>query len=376
MLRKLSIRNYVIIEQLELLFSDQLTVITGETGAGKSIAIEALSLILGERADASALFDKEKKCVVEATFESLSPDLKIFFDENDLDFEKQLILRREVLAAGKSRAFINDTPVNLSVMKSLGDQLVDMHNQHESHELNTTQFQITILDSLAKQESATQEFRMRFLAYQENLKRSNHLRDHHQRETQELDYLSFQLKELANATLKDNEQEPAEQELKQLEHAEEIKKLFAAAYNLLQETDTAIKYQLKEVISLLSSAKKYFPQTEVLISRLESARIELDDISDEIASSQSILNVDPERLQEITQRLDVIYRLEKKHRVHSVAELLRIASELEVRIQAISIHTDELESLEKKLAVDKKELLAFALLLSNERNKQMPVVMQ
>lgn len=376
MLRKLSIRNYAIIDHLELLFSDKLTVITGETGAGKSIAIEALSLVLGERADASVLFEKEKKCVVEATFDDLSADLKTFFEENDLDFEEHLILRREILPAGKSRAFINDTPVNLSVMKALGDQLVDMHNQHESQELSTSQFQITLLDSLAKQEQVSNQFRSGFFSYQEDLNRSNQLRDQHQRETQELDYLNFQLGELSNAALKADEQESAEQELKQLENAEEIKKSFSAAYSLLQDSEYAIKQQLKEALGLLNNAKKYFPQTEEIITRLESARIELDDIADEIENRQAALTIDPERLDEINMRLDLIYRMEKKHHVSSVSELLMIASGLEAKIQAISIHTDELENLEKKLATEKKELLALAQKISAERRKQIPVVIQ
>ena len=376
MLRKLAIRNYAIIDHLELIFSEKLTVITGETGAGKSIAIEALSLVLGERADANVLFEKEKKCVVEATFDTLAPELSHFFEANDLDFDDHLILRREILPAGKSRAFINDTPVNLSVMKMLGDQLVDMHNQHESQELSTSSFQITLLDSLAKQEPSARQFRIRFISYQEDAIRAGQLRAQHQRETQELDYLTFQLTELTNAALKTGEQETAEQELKQLEHAEEIKKHFAAAYQLLQESDHAVKYQLKEISTLLHAAKKFFPQTELLITRLESARIELDDIADEIENQQAALTIDPERLQEINQRLDVIYRLQKKHHAGSNAALLDIAAGLDSKIQAISIHTGELENLERKLAVEQKELLSMAQKISAERKKQIPVVIE
>ncbi len=376
MLRKLAIRNYAIIDYLELSFSDKLTVVTGETGAGKSIAIEALSLVLGARADASILFEKEKKCVVEATFDTLSPELRIFFTANDLDFEENLILRREILPAGKSRAFINDTPVNLVLMKALGDQLVDMHNQHESQELSTASFQITLLDSLAKQESAARQFRAQFLSYQESLSRAAHLRSQHQRETQELDYLTFQLNELTNAVLKPGEQETAELELKQLEHAEEIKKHFAAAYQLLQESEVAVTYQLKEVSTLLHTAKKFFPQTEMLLTRLESARIELDDIADELEKQQASLTIDPERVQEINHRLDLIYRLQKKHHADSIKALLDIADGLDAKIQAISIRTDELDQLEKKLAMAKEELLLTARKLSAERQKQVPIVIQ
>lgn len=376
MLQKLTIRNYAIIEQLELLFSPKLTVITGETGAGKSIAIEALSLVLGERADASVLFDKSKKCVVEATFESLPDGLTNFFHQHDLDFEETLILRREVMTAGKSRAFINDTPVNLSVMKLLGDLLVDMHNQHESQELSTTQFQITLLDSLARQDAEALQYRSRFNTYQENLKKLKELKDQHLRETQELDYLSFQLNELTAASLKDGEQEMAEQELRQLEHAEDIRKHLAAAFNLLEENDNAVKYQLKEIISFVNQAKKYFPQAEALAGRLESCRIELNDVAGEIENFQATLNIDPERLEEINQRLNVIYRLQKKHGMPSVAGLLELSAALESKIQSISIHTDELEQLEKSIAADKSDLLTRAQSLSRERKKQVPVVVQ
>lgn len=376
MLRKLSIRNYAIIDHLELFFSEKLTVITGETGAGKSIAIEALSLVLGERADAAVLFEKEKKCIVEATFDGLSTDLATFFEEHDLDFEEQLILRREVSSAGKSRAFINDTPVNLSLMKLLGDQLVDMHNQHESQELSTSLFQLTLLDSLARQETAARQFRTRFFSYQEDVNRRNELQEQHLREVQELDYLSFQLAELSNAALKENEQESLEQDLKQLEHAEEIKKNFSAAYNLMMDSEYAVKHQLKEIMMLLNGIKKFYPGADALVQRLESARIELEDVADEIENQQQELNVDSERLEEINQRLDLIYRLEKKHRVNTVEALLQIANELETKIKSISIHTNDLENLESKIIGQKKELLLVAQKISASRKKQIPVVTQ
>lgn len=376
MLRKLSVRNYAIIDFIELSFAEKLTVITGETGAGKSIAIEALSLVLGGRADSTVLFDKGKKCVVEAIFDALSPALESFFIENDLDFEAQLILRRELLTGGKSRAFINDTPVNLSLMKSLGDQLVDMHNQHEAQELSTSRFQITLLDSLAGHEALAMQFRQRFVAYQEGMKKTALLREQHQREMQELDYLTFQLDELGNAALKDGEQETAEQELKQLEHAEEIKKAFSIAHALLDETEAAVKFQLKEILTQLNSIKKYFPESDSFINRVESCRIELEDIAHELENTESSINTDHDRLQEINQRLDVIYRLQKKHRLNSIADLLQLSESLDKRIQSISTQTDAIEKLEQELAAEKNHLLTIAHQLSKQRVQQIPVVTQ
>ncbi|MBA2422551.1 MAG: DNA repair protein RecN [Chitinophagales bacterium] len=376
MLRKLSISNYAIIENLELEFSDKLTVITGETGAGKSIAIESLSLVLGERADASVLYDKQKKCIVEAYFDKIGDDVKQYLKLNDLDLEEQLILRRELSSAGKSRAFINDTPVTLFVMKSLGNLLVDTHNQLQSQELTTMHFQLALLDSLAKHEEEVAQFRIRFKSYIENGNRRDALREQHMREVKELDYLNFQYSELAGVSLVDREDEILEQEQKLLEHTEEIKKNLSNAIELMSDSEFSIKHQLKQVIGLLNGAKKYYERAEELILRLESARIELGDIEDEIQSRQQELTPEPDRLDQIHARLNIIYKLQKKHHAGTIAELLEILRNLEASIQSISFHHVDLEDLEEKIRLEQKELIAIAKKISSNRTKQIPVITQ
>lgn len=376
MLHKLSIQNYAIIEQLELGFSEKLTVITGETGAGKSIVMEALSLVLGERADTNVLFDKAKKCVVEAEFDVHDLDLKSFFEENDLDPDSVLMLRREISAAGKSRAFVNDTPVNLSVMKSLGDHLVDMHQQHESQEISTTQFQLSLLDSMAQQEQEVTDYRNQFLDYRQNVLRWQQLNEQHLKETQELDYLNFQLSELSNASLKEEEQESLEQEQQQLEHAEEIQRTFSQAVLQLRESEDSITLRLRDIANSFSSVKKFLPAAEEIVKRIESARIELEDIASETEGQQQGISVDPERLQEIQQRLDLIFRLQKKHRVNDVASLLKIAEEFLEKISSISIRTEELEELAVNNSEQRKNLVEAAGKISSSRKKQTTKVIQ
>ena len=376
MLRKLTIQNYAIIDRLELSFSGKLTVITGETGAGKSIVMEALSLVLGERADINVLFDKAKKCVVEAEFDVHDLDLKNFFEENDLDRDDMLMLRREISAAGKSRAFINDTPVNLSVMKSLGDHLVDMHQQQESQEISTTQFQLSLLDSLAQQEQEVRDYRNQFQTYQQQVLRGQQLSEQHLKETQELDYLNFQLGELSNASLKENEQESLEQEQQQLEHAEEIQRSFSQAVLLLRESEDSVTLRLRDIANSLSSVKKFLPTAEEIVKRIESTRIELEDIASETEGQQHAISADPERLQEIQQRLDLIFRLQKKHRVNDVASLMRIAEEFLEKINSISIRTEELEELAAKNSEQKKNLVETATKISSSRKKQTSKVVQ
>jgi len=376
MLHRISIQNYAIIEQLELNFSNQLTVITGETGAGKSIVMEALSLVLGERADTSVLFDKSKKCSVEADFDVSKIDLKTFFEANDLDEESTLTLRREIASTGKSRAFVNDTPVNLSVMKFLGEQLVDMHQQHESQEISTAQFQLSLLDSLTESEDTVAEFRKNFFDHQKKLNRLNQLREQHRREAEELDYLNFQLGEISNASLKEGEQENLQSEEQQLEHAGEILRGYSSVLNILQESETAVIPQLKNILTLFSSLKKFYSGAEEILKRIESVRIEVEDIGNEIEREQEKISVNPERLEEIQQRLDLIFRLQKKHRVNDVISLIHIAEALENKINSISIHTEKLEELTQEIKAQKKLLIQAAKKISAARVKVSPKVVQ
>lgn len=376
MLLRLRIQNYAIIDELDMAFSENLTVITGETGAGKSIVMEALALALGDRADTTVLFDKSKKCTVEAEFDPERTDLKSFFEEHDLDEEAPLTLRREISPAGKSRAFINDTPVNLPVLKQLGDLLVDMHQQHESQEISTARFQQSLLDSLAKQEQAVKKYRREFTDYQKKMQDLLRLKEQHLRETQELDYLHFQLQELSAAALKAGEQETLEAELQQLEHAEEIQRALAGALNELKDSEASVVVHLKSVISLLNSLRRFYPEAEALTQRLESARIELTDIADELEKQQEQINMNPARLEEVQNRLDLLYRLQKKHRVTSVASLMEIEQALQKRIDGISIQTEHIEELEQETHMLTKRLVETARQISSARVKQIPKVVQ
>lgn len=376
MLLRLRIQNYAIIEELELTFSDQLTVITGETGAGKSIVMEALSLVLGDRADTQVLFNKTKKCAVEAEFDVKKSDLKNFLESRNLDEEPTLTLRREIAATGKSRAFINDTPVNLSEMKTLGDLLVDMHQQHESQEISTTLFQLSLLDSMAQQETFVKNYRHSFSQYQERLMQLQNLKEQNQRDTQELDFLTFQLNELRSADLKEGEQELLETEQQQLEHAEEIQRGLMASLVTLRESEAAVTAQLREVIASLNSLRKYLADAEKLHARLESVRIELEDIADEMEAKQETIAADPARLEELQQRLDLIFRLQKKHRANDLASLIQLRSDLQQRIDSISIQTEHLEELQRQLDEQHHDLVADALKISAARKKQVPAITQ
>lgn len=376
MLQRISIQNYAIIDELELKFSDQLTVITGETGAGKSILMEALSLVLGERADTMMLFDQSKKCLVEAEFDVSDLDLQTFFEEHDLDEEATLILRREISAAGKSRAFVNDTPVNLSVMKTLGENLVDLHQQHESQEISSSQFQLSVLDSMAQQEDVVKEYKRNFSGFQKKQTELEKLQQQHDREAQELDYLHFQLNELSNAALKENEDKELESEQQQLEHAEEIQRSLSQAVNELKQEDGAVIQHLRGILSSLNALKKFFPAAEEISRRLESVRIELEDVAAEIESHQEKISVNPARLDEIHQRLDLLFRLQKKHRVNEVTALRAIEKELNERISGISLQTEMLEKLMRQAGQQKQLLISRAKKISAGRLKQAPKVVQ
>lgn len=338
--------------------------------------MEALSLVLGERADTAVLFDKAKKCVVEAEFSIHDLDLKVFFQENDLELDEMIVLRREISPAGKSRAFINDTPVNLPVMKLLGDSLVDMHQQHESKEISTSQFQLSLLDSLAQHESEVKAYRKSFVQYQIAIARWSELNGQNLREMQELDYLNFQLNELSDAALNTDEQEILEQEQHQLEHAEEIQKIFSQVILQLKDSEEAVTIRLRDVVHSLGGVKKFLPALEEILKRIESTRIELDDINSEIENQQQAISADPHRLQEIQQRLDLIFRLQKKHRVNDVKSLIQIASDIEGKINSINIQTEELENLGQKNILQKKQLTEAAKKISSARLKQSPNVIQ
>ncbi len=348
MLQKLSIQNYAIIDALEIEFSGKLNVITGETGAGKSIIMGALGLILGERADSTALVNlpdrqagKEKKCIVEGVFEAKSKkEIKRFLSDNDFDNNDELTIRREIGTNGKSRAFINDTPVTLSQLNELSSLLVDLHQQFDSLELSRHDFQREVLDALAGHGSLLDEYRAVYRQWQQVKKELEELRSAKQQFDREADYNQFQYKELEEAAFKENELEHIAGELKMLQHAEAITGTLNKVYFELKESETPVVQQLKILLNQLSAYSSYHPDLPALIQRLQSAQIELQDIAGELDSISSHINYDPQRIEQLNERLSVGYKLQKKHGVNSTAELLTIQRQLEEKLQDV-LNIDE-----------------------------------
>jgi len=369
MLTKLSIQNYVIIDRLEIDFSASLNIVTGETGAGKSILLGALSLILGQRADSKVLHSSDKKCVVEGNFDIKNYHLKDFFETNELDFEITTIVRREISESGKSRAFINDTPVNLNALKELGEQLVNVHSQHETLSLNNPAFQTELVDGVAGHEKLLQQFASLFQQYKVEVKKLEQLKEEYARFGGDAEFLAFQLNELKEADLKEAEQEQLEQELKTLEHAGEIKSNLSKAFDLLQQTDNSVNSQLLVISELLEHLKKYQPETGELAKRLESAFLELKDIADSIEQIADNTNIDNERAEEVHQRLNTIYRLHKKHKTVNAEDLLSIQNSLEEKLNHIEKHDELVQQSEVKLQKIKNDLMTLADKLHHNRLK-------
>lgn len=346
-----------------------MNIITGETGAGKSILLGALGLILGERADTKALYDSEEKCVVEADFDVTGYDLKSFFAEHELDFEAHTIVRREINQAGKSRAFVNDTPVTLTVLKLLGEKLVNLHNQHETLELTRSGFQLSVVDLLAKNESLLADYKAKLSAYKKDTKRLNELTELNRAASAEMDYYQFQLSELADAKLQADEQAQLETEQSTLSNVEEIKRVLQSVIAVLDNSDAAVVAQLSEVQGLLKGVKNYNAEILALSERLHSAYEELKDISGEFENIQEGTMLDPERLEEVNARLNTIYKLQKKHNVNTVAELLTIQEDIESRIQSADSGSAEIETLKVSIDAQLKVLLKLAEQLHVAREK-------
>ena len=369
MLHRLTIKNYAIIEQLEIAFSDRMNIITGETGAGKSILLGALSLILGDRADTKVLYDKDEKCVVEADFEIENKNLKSFFEANELDFETHTIVRREINQSGKSRAFVNDTPVTLGVLKELGEKLMNLHNQHETLDLIKAGFQLQIVDALARNKTLLLDYKQKYQLYKKGLAKLDELTELAKNSSAEMDYLQFQLKELAEAKLEAGEQEMLEKEQGSLSNVEEIKKAVQAAAQILANAEMSVVDQLIEVQSSLKPIKSFNKDILALSERLQSAYEEIKDIANELESVQDSTSLDPEKLDMINQRLTVIYRLQKKHNALSLDELLKIQQDLEEKISSVETNSNEIEILRADLDKQFKVLSTLADQLHAAREK-------
>lgn len=369
MLHRLTIRNYAIIDKLEISFNERMNIITGETGAGKSILVGALGLILGERADTKVLYNQEDKCVVEADFYVGDYDLKKFFADSELDFEPHTIIRREINQSGKSRAFINDTPVTLDVLKQLSEQLVNLHSQHETLDLVKGGFQLNVIDTLAKNQAALAKYRALFGEYKKESKRLEALETQYKSSSSELDYLQFQLKELSEARLQKDEQAGLETEQNTLENVEEIKRSLQNAIQIMNNSEVAVLQQLLEVQSQLKGIKNFSHEILALSERIQSAYEELKDISGEMESIQESTALDPERLEEVNSRLNTIYRLQKKHNLQTTEELLNLQKDLEERIAAVDTNATEIETLRAKQKKQWSELVSMAQQLHAAREK-------
>jgi DNA repair protein RecN (Recombination protein N) len=371
MLKKLNIQNYAIIDQIEIHFSDRLNIITGETGAGKSILMGALSLILGDRADTSVLLNREKKCFVEGTFVAgEKKEVRNFLKENDLDAEDELVIRREIAANGKSRAFVNDTPVNLEQLRKLSAVLVDLHQQFDTLELGESNFQREVLDALAAHADLLQQYQTVFRQWQHSKHELDELQQQKDQFTREYDYNKFMYEELAEAGFKENELEDADNELKLLSNSEGIKSALAKIVYELSEGEQPVVQQLKSLVQQLQTYASYHPALPALAERLQSVHIELQDINGEVEHVNDHINFDPRRIEHLNERIATGYRLQKKHGVHSTAELLEVKNKLEEKLQAVLNIDEAIASKQKVVQQLVKEAGELSATLSANRTKQ------
>jgi DNA repair protein RecN (Recombination protein N) len=370
MLKTLDIQNYALIESLHLEFDAGMSVITGETGAGKSILLGALSLILGQRASLEVVRNPEVKCVIEGTFSIGSYGLESFFQQNELDFAPESILRREILPSGKSRAFINDTPVQLQQLKDLGELLVDVHSQHRTLTLNASDVQLALLDEYAGQESAVDEYSRLFDQYVRRSGILEALRDAENRFRQERDYHQFLFDELSAVALVPGETESHEAELGTIRHSEAIQEALFYCLNNLTETEDNLDVRLKEMVHRLREAGQHLKQAEELASRMESLRIEARDVASELLRLKESSWPDPSRATWLEERLDMIYRLQKKHGVNDDQGLLNVHRHLTEFLEEGVSREEEIRGLERELAGIEAELTNKALALRKGREAQ------
>ncbi|MBO5849699.1 MAG: DNA repair protein RecN, partial [Paludibacteraceae bacterium] len=367
MLKHLEIKNYALIEHLSIDFSEGFSVLTGETGSGKSIIMGALALVLGQRADSKTIQEGKQKCVVEATFEIKDYGLEHFFEANDLDFENEIIVRREVQDSGKSRAFINDTPTTLNTLKELTSQLIDIHSQHENLLLTKDSFLLDIVDSVAKNKLLKKDFFEKYTTYKKNLSEFSDLKENAEKIKADRDYAEFQFNQLLDAKLQENEQESLETELAILNHTEEIKNALSGIYDFFEGEQQNSLSKLRELENQLKRIEQYSPALMELSNRMESCRIELKDISGETENLLNTTDFNPNRKEEIEERLNTIYSLQQKHRVDSVAELLILQNKFEQKLQQIDSFDAELEMLQKKVGESFDVMQKTAELLTQKR---------
>jgi DNA repair protein RecN (Recombination protein N) len=371
MLKRLHIRNYALIDRMEIDFSEQLTIITGETGAGKSILLGALGLVMGERADTKIFYNDQEKCVVEALFDVTKYELREFFIENELDYDDEVIIRRELSPAGKSRGFINDTPANNQVLRRLTEALVDLHQQFDMLDIHNVNFQLRMIDALADNNALLQTYQKGYRSYQADRRQLAELVARSNSAAKEMDFLRFQFEEFTQAGLQDGEQEQLEAELAHLTNAEDIKRAYGTAYTILSESEQDLVTQLQELSRSMAPTRKVSADLEALSQRLETVIIELQDIAKECDRVSENTEHVPERIEEVQERLNVLYKLEKKHNVGTVAELLQIQRDLEAQLGNFTDMGAQIAKLERQVATQEQQLRGQARLLS-ERRKIVP----
>ncbi|MBP6511537.1 MAG: DNA repair protein RecN [Bacteroidia bacterium] len=374
MLKQLSVKNYILIDELDIRLEKGLGIITGETGAGKSILLGALGLMLGQRADVGELLDKKKKCIIEGVFDVQAYQMKTFFEEKELDYADECTIRREINPEGKSRAFVNDTPVNLTTLKELSSRLVDIHSQHESLLLGNRSFQLNVLDAYAGNQDLLKAYKSNFTTWKQSEKAYLALLDEEAKSKSDFDYLNFQYNEISALKLKDGEQVSLESEQQKLEHGEEIVEQLNRSVMLIRDGDENVVAQLSLVHQLLQGIKKFDDQFETQSDRIQSVLIELKDIHAELEDAIGKLQLDPKRLEEVNERLSFIYNLQKKHRLQSIEELLQFEEELSQKLQRISSFEDEILRLKKEVDEKKSQLLKSGNALTASRKKAIPAL--
>lgn len=370
MLRQLYIKNFALIDKLEMNFHGGFSVITGETGAGKSIILGAIGLLLGQRADSKALKQGAEKCVIEAHFDLSKYQLELFFERNEIEYDAtDTIVRRELTASGKSRAFINDTPVSLTQLKELGEQLIDIHSQHQNLLLNKQDFQLNVVDILAKNNNTLQSYHQAYANYQEAQHQLEQMREEIERSRQESDFLQFQLTELTNAHLKEGEQEELEQKSETMSHVEEIKTALYETDNVLSGESIGVVGHLRSAVGNLRSIERVFPAATELAERLDTAYIELKDIAQEVSGCVDEVDFDPAELDTINSRLDTLYDLQKKYHVSTTNELIAIRDNLQKKVSRIENSDEALGELEATCEKLRKECGRLAETLTKSRSQ-------
>ena len=372
MLTSLSIKNYALIDNLSVSFNNGLSIITGETGAGKSILLGGLSLVLGKRADLSSVKNKSEKCIIEAVFDIANYDLKQYFLDLDMDYEPQTIIRREILPSGKSRAFVNDTPVNLDALQGLSNYLIDIHSQHETLELTNNQFQFKVIDALAKNNELLLEYSGNLEQYRTLQKELEELKDFKSEAIKEQDYNLFLLNELDEANLTPGELELLEEEYETLNNVEEIKEKLSLSNQLLNEEQIGILSTLTELKNTIQKLSGISPKYLDLFNRINSSLIELDDVFEEIENFQDQLEADPGRLEQVNSKLQIIHNLFQKHNADSITQLIELKDELADKVSVTENLDNEIIALENKIAKIESSVKGLAKQIHKNREEAIP----